>query len=151
MGMNRRNLEINLEKIIETNQENKNKQNTLLLPTDPTSQRSIYHLRTKALDHLLDGAEWHTILIYFVRNKDLYEYSFKLRPNELNIMIENQYRTIGEMIYNESNKNKALPLIALSLELILDEIKSLFHIQRQKGNAYAKSQIETKYLQFFIK
>ena len=68
-------------------------------------------------------------------------------------------RTIGEFIYNKvktSNdkyngfRNKSGEyLMAVSRDMILEEIKFLFKAQRDLGNKFMRSELEEKYLEIF--
>lgn len=131
----------------------------------------VWEIRRKGLDEVLSNKELVKLLINFVKRRG-FKSNRKNESNDKEIgillnninrnkqeMYETKSRTIGEFIYNKvktSNdkyngfRNKSGKyLMAVSRDMILEEIKFLFKTQRDLGNKFMRSELEEKYLEIF--
>lgn len=126
----------------------------------------IYKLRVAGLNHLLSSKDWARILIHLAQRRG-FKSNRKSDPNKkrkdddgkllaavkdnLIIMTEHNYRTVGEMFYLDEKfalhkRNKAEDYgHTVSREMVLDEITKLFDVQRKLGNFYATEEFENEY------
>lgn len=137
---------------------------------------NVFQLRYEALERVLINEELAQILIYLVKHRGFKssrksEYNEKengkvleaTRNNKFR-MQENNYRTVGEMIYKDSlfhvktatgrtllvtrNKDGDYKKSILR-ELLVAEIKTIFQVQRKLGNPVTTKELEEKYLDIF--
>lgn len=131
----------------------------------------IWELRSKGLDEKLTSKEWTRILVNLskrrgfrsnrkneAKDKEAGQLISNI-SNNMAIMNEKGYRTVGEMIFKESKfsndpyeakRNKAGKYNkCVSRKMIEDEVKKLFETQRDYGNKYASKEMEQEYLLIF--
>ena len=128
----------------------------------------IYYLRCKALDESVSNTEFARILIHLAQRRGFKsnrksdakddEAGKLLKAVSANqiTMEENNYRTVGEMFYKDSEyseckRNKAESYKAtVSRAMVENEIKMIFEAQRNFNNVFADKSIEEKYLNIVL-
>lgn len=132
--------------------------------------------RVEGLDRILSGKEFAIVLTHLAKRRGFKSNSkintlsedakegqkIKLAISENNkIMIENNYRTLGEMFYNyekfkcqkrnrQDNKGKKVYKSTVSRAGIKQEIKKIFKAQRDLGNKLANEEFEKEYLDIVL-
>lgn len=129
----------------------------------------IYELRVRALDEAVTPDEFARILINlaqrrgFKSNRKAAEENDKeggkllkaVSANE-SLCAEKHYRTVGEMLYKdekfaEQKRNKGAAYAnTVSRAAVEAEVKLIFKMQREHGNALASEETEEKYLEILL-
>ncbi len=130
----------------------------------------VYQLRADALDRKLSNDELARVLIHLAQrrgfksnrksegrqDKEMGRLLNQIDENS-KIMQENEYRTVGEMLYKHkekfgcSKRNKGESYAnTVTRAMIEDEAKQIFSKQRALGNAFAGENNEEKYLSILL-
>lgn len=137
----------------------------------------VHQLRYEALERPLTNEEIAQIMIYFVKHRGFkssrkLEYTQKdtgkvldaTRNNKLR-MQENNYRSAGDMVYKDplfhvdTPSGKTLLIVrnkdgdykrSILRELLEEEIKTIFRVQRELGNPITTEELEEEYLGIFL-
>jgi len=136
--------------------------------------RDVWLLRVESLERKLEDKEWARVLTTLAKRRgyksnrkdsksEKEESGRVLKAIQLNqtIMENKNYRTVGEMLVKETNittetlakqalRNKADQYDHCVLrEMLVEELKTLFEIQRNLGNLKASESFEKEYLEVF--
>lgn len=124
----------------------------------------IYELRYRGLTQPLSAEEWSRLLIFFAKHRGFKSNRKNASDGDdgemLSAVKANQellksYRTVGEMLYKnekfkECKHNKGGSYaFTVSRAMLKDEIRALFEVQRQLGQAYATEELEKEYIEIF--
>ncbi len=139
----------------------------------------VYELRCKALEKKLTKEEFAQILIYIAKHRG-FKSTRKAETKEKEggavlsatkenkrIMEEKGYRTVGEMIYKDEAFTTNAPWTAngklftprnkqedyrhtILRELLAEEVKTIFEMQRKLGNDFATEELEGAYLEIML-
>ncbi|NFL34435.1 type II CRISPR RNA-guided endonuclease Cas9 [Clostridium botulinum] len=131
----------------------------------------VWDARVKALDEEVSREEWAKILINFCKRRGFRSNRKNdSKDKEAGLILESikrnkekmeqsNYRTIGELIYNETKNSEDdyTPLRnkfgeykrCVSRDMIRNEIYVLFDKQREFGNKFATEDIEAEYIKIF--
>lgn len=130
--------------------------------------QDIYQLRTEALDRKVSNKELARILINLAQRRGfksnrkseaLDKEAGKLLnavENNQQILIENNYRTVGEMFYKDKKfsqfkRNKAESYNnTVSRSMVESEIHQIFSAQRELGNIVTTEDLEEKYTEIVL-
>ncbi|MEG0998863.1 MAG: type II CRISPR RNA-guided endonuclease Cas9 [Clostridiales bacterium] len=153
-------------------------EDTQTLYEKPHFAESVYDLRVKALDILLNNEEWVRLLIHLCQHRG-YQSNSKaeeakegkeigraltaISENEA-LMIEKGYRTIGEMLLKDEKFKYVNPdgsvllktrnsaddySFTLNRKLVIEEIHYIFTQQRALGSNFATEDNEETYAEIF--
>lgn len=124
---------------------------------------SPFELRVAGLDRRLDGREWARVLMQMCKRRGYKSMRLSEKESDdegavkkaiaenLERMAAGQFRTVGEMIlrdprFAESKRNRGDYKGAISRNLLLDEIATLFEAQRAFGNSAASQDLEDQFV-----
>ncbi len=128
------------------------------------NDKSPYELRVEGLDRQLTNQEWVRVLSQLCKRRGYKSMRLSDRnaddegvvkaaiaENEA-LMLENGYRTVGEMIlmdakFASSKRNKGDYKGVVSREQLMNEIEALFRAQRRLGSMLASPALEQQYLE----
>ena len=130
----------------------------------------IYQIRAEALDRKLNTEEFVRLLIHLSQRRG-FKSNRKVDAKEKGsdagkllsavnsnkeLMIEKNYRTIGEMLYkdekfSEYKRNKADDYSnTFARSEYEDEIRQIFSAQQEHGNPYATEELKESYLEIYL-
>lgn len=129
----------------------------------------VWQLRCEALERKLTNREWARVLTTIAKRrgyksnrkdskseKDETGKVLKAINKNKQLMLEKNYRTVGELLFKEASsnnstlRNKADQYDNCVLrEMLEDEVKKLFEAQRKFENEYSSVEFENEYLEVF--
>ena len=130
----------------------------------------IYKVRAEALDRKLDTEEFVRLLIHLSQRRgfksnrkvdakekgsEAGKLLFAVKSNK-ELMVERNYRTIGEMLYKdekfaEFKRNKADDYSnTFARSEYEEEIREIFRAQQEYGNPYATEELKDSYLEIYL-
>lgn len=144
--------------------------------------KDIYAIRAEALDRALSKEEWARLLIHLAQRRgfksnrkvegedsksDAGKLTTAVKANQ-ELMTKNNYRTVGEMIYNDeaffqiktNKQGDAIKVITVRNKQgdyahtfgrgeLVEEVKTIFTCQRKWGNPFANEALEEAYLKIY--
>lgn len=131
-----------------------------------TTPSDIVTLRKEGLYRSLTPKEWAKILIYLAKHRGFKsnrkaaavanaEDGEMLKAIQANAELLKNYQTVGEMLcddetFRNHKRNKGdSHLLTVSRQMLLDEIKKLYAVQRTFQNDFAADTLEDEYIQIF--
>ena len=132
---------------------------------DVPSAIDIYELRKRALTEKVTAEEWARLLIFFAKHRGFKSNRKKasgdadegemLKAIAANAEILKNYRTVGEMLcdnekFRKRKRNRdGAYNFTVSRAMLMEEIHTLFEIQRNLGQKFADEKIEEEYVILF--